>query len=76
MPYAPRYARAASRSGTPVIDDTQEYEILDPAHQADSKGELGGAAVYWRGGKQYVRMTPDHAKFYLDSNSLKPTLQS
>jgi hypothetical protein len=37
---------------------------------------LGGAAVYWREGKQYVRMTPEHAKFYLDSGSLAPVLDS
>ena len=76
MPHAPRHARAASRAGTPVIDDTQEYEILDPTHQEDARGELGGAKVIHRGGKQYVRMTPDHAKFYLDSGSLKPVLDS
>jgi len=76
MPYAPRHARAAERAGTPVLDNTQEYEILDPSHQPDSKGELGGAKVYVRGGKQLVRMTPDHAKFYLDSGSLAPLLDS
>ena len=76
MPHSPRHARAAARQGGSPIDETQEYEILDPAHQADARGELGGAKVYWRGGSQFVRMTPNHARFYIDSGSLKPVLDS
>jgi len=50
---------------------THEYEILDPSHRPDLRGEFAGAKVFHRGGKQFVRLHEAQAKFYLDSGSVQ-----
>jgi hypothetical protein len=52
-----------------------EYEILDPSHTPDLHGQLAGGKVYFRGGKQYVRISEAQAQFYLDSGSLQKVEQ-
>ena len=61
-------AQTAPRQPDPLI----EYEVMDPYHEPDLNGELAGGKVYKRGGKEFVRLTADQAKFYLDSGSLQP----
>jgi hypothetical protein len=58
----------AAGVGAPLI----EFEVLDPAHEPDMNGELAGGKVYKRGGKQYVRLTAEQARFYLDSGTVQP----
>lgn len=60
----------AARLAKKLPPETYEYEILDPSHRPDLHGQLGGGKVYYRGGKQYVRLNEAQAKFYLDSGSL------
>jgi hypothetical protein len=70
MPYAQRHhyaARMAGRAPDPLI----EYEVMDPTHQPDLNGELAGGKVYLREGKQFVKLTEDQARFYLDSGSIR-----
>lgn len=59
--------QAAKNAGPPP---TSEYEILDPNHRPDLRGHFAGQRVYTRGGKQYVRLNDQQAKFYLDSGSI------
>jgi hypothetical protein len=60
-------ARAAGRPP----DVFKEYEVLDPHHKPDLNGELAGGKVYKRGGKEFVQLTEDQARFYLDSGGIK-----
>jgi hypothetical protein len=59
--------RQAGRPPDPLI----EYEVLDPNHQPDLNGELAGGVVYTKSGKQFVRLTEEQARFYLDSGSIQ-----
>jgi len=59
--------RQAGRPSDPLI----EYEVMDPNHEPDLNGELAGGKVYKKGGKQFVRLTEDQARFYLDSGSIQ-----
>jgi hypothetical protein len=49
----------------------KEYEVLDPHHKPDLNGELAGGKVYRKAGKEYVMLTEEQARFYLDSASIK-----
>jgi hypothetical protein len=60
-------AKQATRAPDPLI----EYEVLDPHHKPDLNGELAGGKVYRRGGKQYVMLTEQQARFYLDSGGIQ-----
>lgn len=66
-----RIAFAMRQAGRPP-DPLIEYEVLDPNHQPDLNGELAGGVVYTRSGKQFVRLTEEQARFYLDSGSIQP----
>jgi hypothetical protein len=57
---------------TPILNPLIEFEVLDPGHQPDMNGELAGGKVYRKGLKQFVRLTVDQARFYLDSGSIAP----
>ena len=57
---------------TPILNPLVEFEVLDPNHQPDMNGELAGGKVYKKGAKQFVRLTVDQARFYLDSGSITP----
>lgn len=70
MPEAPRHHYAAAQAVRPQ-DPLYEYEVLDPNHQPDLNGELAGGKVYRRGAKEFVRLTEEQARFYLDSGSIK-----
>lgn len=68
-----RIAFGARRAG-PGPDPLIEYEVLDKTHVPDLNGELAGGQVYVRSGKQFVRLTADQARFYLDSASIQPVV--
>jgi hypothetical protein len=61
-------AKEAGRKPDPLI----EYEVLDPHHKPDLNGELAGGKVYRKLGKEYVMLTEQQARFYLDSGSIQP----
>lgn len=61
----------AARLAAKQPPSTHEYEILDPMHRPDLRGEFAGGKVYHRGGKQFVRLTEAQAKFYEDSGSVQ-----
>jgi hypothetical protein len=61
----------AARLAARQPPSTHEYEILDPSHQPDLRGELAGGKVFHRSGKQFVRLSEAQAKFYEDSGSLQ-----
>ena len=61
-------ARQAGRTPDPLV----EYEVLDPNHKPDLNGELAGGKVYRKAGKEFVKLTEEQARFYLDSGSIKP----
>ena len=71
MPASTRHYWAAVNAGRPP-DPLVEFEVLDPNHEPDLNGELAGGKVYRRGAKEYVRLTVDQARFYLDSGSIQP----
>jgi hypothetical protein len=71
MPVSNRHQYAA-RKAAPTATPTSEYEILDPGHKPDLKGEFAGARVQRRDNKQVVSLTDSQAKFYLDSGSIAP----
>jgi hypothetical protein len=71
MPFAPRHEFLAREAGRPP-DPLIEFEVLDPHHEPDLNGELAGGKVYKRGVKQFVRLTAEQARFYLDSGSIAP----
>jgi hypothetical protein len=52
-------------------DPLLEYEVLDPMHEPDLNGELAGGKVYKKSGKEFVKLTEEQARFYLDSGSIK-----
>lgn len=60
--------RQAGRPPDPLF----EYQVLDPFHEPDLNGELAGGKVYKRSGKEFVKLTADQARFYLDSGSIAP----
>ena len=62
------FARQAGRAPDPLV----EYEVLDPNHKPDLNGELAGGKVYRKAGKEFVKLTEEQARFYLDSGSIKP----
>jgi hypothetical protein len=70
MPFSIR--RQWENQSAPALNPLIEFEVLDPSHQPDLNGELAGGKVYKRGGKQYVRLTADQARFYMDSGSIGP----
>lgn len=61
----------AARLAPKQAPQTYEYEILDPYHQPDLRGQLAGTKVYFRGGKQFVRLNDAQARFFLDSGSIQ-----
>jgi hypothetical protein len=61
----------AARLAQKQPPQTHEYEILDPSHQPDLRGEFAGTKVMHRGGKHFVRLNDAQAKFYLDSGSIR-----
>jgi hypothetical protein len=69
MAVSTRHQWAARQMGRP-LDPLLVYEVLDPFHQPDMNGELAGGKVYKVGDKQYVRLTEQQARFYLDSGSI------
>jgi hypothetical protein len=71
MPVSNRHKYAARKS-VPLATPTRDYEILDPGHRPDLKGEFAGAKVQRRDNKQVVALTDSQAKFYLDSGSIAP----
>lgn len=71
MPVSNRHSRAAVKAGS-MAPTTSDYEITDPHHKADLRGEFAGAKVRMRSGKQIVSLTERQAKFYLDSGAIKP----
>jgi hypothetical protein len=70
MAVSPRHIYAARAAG-PQPQPLKEYEVLDPHHKPDLNGELAGGKVYRRGGKQFVMLTEEQARFYLDSASIQ-----
>jgi hypothetical protein len=48
-----------------------EYQITHPTHKPDLRGEFAGVKVYRRGGKQFVKLSPAQAKFYLDQGAIE-----
>jgi hypothetical protein len=52
-------------------DPLVEYEVMDPNHEPDLNGELAGGKVYKKSGKEFVKLTEEQARFYLDSGSIK-----
>ena len=69
MPVSERHKRAARLEEK--VFPVKEYEITDPQHMPDLKGEFAGVKVIFRGGKQYVRLTDKQALFYKDQGVLK-----
>lgn len=65
-------AKEAGRKPDPLI----EYEVLDPHHKPDLNGELAGGKVYRKAGKEFVMLTEQQARFYLDSGSIQPVEQA
>jgi hypothetical protein len=65
-------AKEAGRKPDPLV----EYEVLDPHHKPDLNGELAGGKVYRKLGKEFVMLTENQARFYLDSGSIKPVEQA
>jgi hypothetical protein len=61
-------AKQAGQQPAPLV----EFEVIDPYHKPDLNGELAGGKVYKRQGKQYVMLTEDQARFYLDGGSIQP----
>jgi hypothetical protein len=53
-------------------DPLIEYQVLDPMHEPDLNGELAGGKVYKKSGKEFVKLTAEQARFYLDSGSIAP----
>ena len=74
MPVSERLKRAAALEGKTF--PVQEYEITDPHHVPDLKGEFAGARVVFRGGKQYVMLTDAQAKFYKDQGVITQSSES
>jgi hypothetical protein len=70
MPFSIKRERELRNA--PLLNPLVEFEVLDPNHEPDLNGELAGGKVYKRGLKQYVRLTVDQARFYLDSGSIAP----
>ena len=74
-----RIKYAVQQAGRPP-DPLVEYQVMDPNHEPDLNGELAGGKVYNKSGKQYVKLTEDQARFYLDSGSIiavpKPDAQA
>ena len=66
-----RILHIVGKMGRPP-DPLIEYEVLDPMHEPDLNGELAGGKVYKKSGKEYVKLTADQARFYLDSGSIAP----
>lgn len=60
-------ARQAGNQPAPF----KEYQVLDPNHKPDLNGELAGGKVYRRGSKEFVQLTEEQARFYLDSGGIK-----
>ena len=71
-----RHHRAARRLAATLGPQTRVYEIIDPNHVPDLRGEFAGVKVRREGGKQFVTLTDPQAKFYLDQGALKPVLDS
>lgn len=71
MPKSFRHQRMAARAGrqAPL---RREYEITDPTHKPDLRGEFAGAKVARRGSKQFVTLSDQQARFYLDQGVLRP----
>ena len=53
--------------GEPVHD----YQIVDPTHRPDLRGEFAGAKVRRRDQKQFVSLTPSQAQFYLTQGAIE-----
>ena len=60
-----------ARNTPPEAQAAFEYEITDPHHAPDLNGEFAGGKVYRKNGKQCVRVTAAHAKFYVDQGALR-----
>jgi len=71
-----RHRRAARKLGAAMGPQTRKYEIIAPNHRPDLRGEFAGGKVYFDGGKQYVNLTDQQARFYLDQGALQPVLNS
>lgn len=71
-----RHRRAAMKLGASLVPESRDYEILDPDHRPDLRGEFAGAKVQQRGDKQIVNLNDAQAQFYLDQGALKPMLDS
>jgi len=65
-----RIMHLVKQAGVPAAP-MLEYEVLDPHHEPDLNGELAGGKVYKKSGKEFVKLTEDQARFYLDSGSIK-----
>lgn len=72
MPVSIRQQRLAKQAALMQKAETAEYEILDPHHRPDLRGEFAGVKVYQRGPKQYVQLTPAQAQFHLDQGGIAP----
>lgn len=70
-----RHRRAARKMSAKLGPEVHDYEITDPAHRPDLRGELAGAKVRQRDNKQIVTLSPKAAQFYLDSGSIRPLQQ-
>lgn len=65
-----RIVYGIKQAGRPP-DTLIKYEVLDPNHEPDLNGELAGGKVYLENGKQFVKLTEEQARFYLDSGSIQ-----
>lgn len=70
-----RHRRAARKMSAKLGPEVHDYEITDPAHRPDLRGELAGAKVRQQDNKQIVTLSPKAAQFYLDSGSIRPLQQ-
>jgi hypothetical protein len=59
-------ARQAAMNAVPVAPKTYEYEVLDVQHRP----HLTGLDVYYKDGKQTVRLTEKQAQFYIDNGAM------
>jgi hypothetical protein len=72
MPVSIRQQSLARKAAQMQAPPTKEYEIVDPSHRPDLRGQFAGQPVLRRGLKQIVRLTDAQAKFYMDQGGIVP----
>jgi hypothetical protein len=72
MPKSTRHYNIARREAASAVSDRKPYAITDVNHRPDLRGEFAGAKVKRQGDQQIVHLTPQQAKFYIDSGAIVP----